>query len=572
MPRKLQVNRLEKEELTYELTVRGIATGNVEEMRRRLSQAIQLEKDGDSLKYPAYPYTFDQDYEEIKKKLDNLTDLVEVFDNAKGSNEALKLETKFSHTLGRLENMMCDDDGNKQIRKSELWALLLSLMEKFNEKIGIYEKRKVHVAVPSALSFVEGQVGASTFQRGLAQASRSSSVGDVNSPHASRNIPGHDGGSSKTIPPHKWNIQRFSGDKKAGMSINAFLERVEELRVARNVSKDTLFSAGIDLFCEKAYQFYKECRDRVNSWDEMVDEFREEYLSSSYEDELFEELQKRTQHSSETIGVYLAVMASYFNRLRCTISEEAKLKIILKNLHPFYLERLKDPLPTSLSDLRICCRSMEARRDMINRYVEPSSRRGNTLEKDLAYHVGSEDSTKNFQPVLDFILDHAQDDERPYLKVSVMGKPLLGLLDSGASSTIIGSKGWTLVNDLGFVVDTTRRLKCKMANGELVESAGECEIPFCVRNRVKLIKVLVVPELPHTLILGTNFWKHMGIVPDLRHNEWSFSSQPLCLDEVDYLRSKTVLTNLQEARLQALLDRSRELMGDQIGCTDLAEH
>ncbi|KAJ8964656.1 hypothetical protein NQ314_004720 [Rhamnusium bicolor] len=213
MPRKMQVNRLEKEELTYELTVRGIATGNVEEMRRRLSQAIQLEKDGDSLKYPAYPYTFDQDYEEIKKKLDNLTDLVELFDNAKGSNEALKLETKFSHTLGRLENMMCDDDGNKQIRKSELWALLLSLMDTFNQKIEIYEKRKVHVAVPSALSFVEGQVGASTFQRGLVQASRSSSVGDVNSPHASGNIPGHDGGSSKTIPPHKWNIQRLWGQE-----------------------------------------------------------------------------------------------------------------------------------------------------------------------------------------------------------------------------------------------------------------------------------------------------------------------------------------------------------------------
>lgn len=403
MSRKMQVNRLDKEELIYELTVRGIATGNVEDMRRRLTQAIQLEKDGDSLKYPAYPYTFDEDYEEVKKKLDSLTDLVEVFDNGKGSNEALKLETKFNHTLGRLENMMCDDDGGKQTKKSELWALLLSLMEKFNEKIGIYEKRKVHVAVPSALSFVEGQVGASTFQQGLAQASRSSSVGDVNPPHDSRDIQGHDGGSNKTLPPHKWNIQRFSGDKKAGMSINAFLERVEELRVARNVSKDTLFSAGIDLFCEKAYQFYKECRDRVSSWDEMVCEFREEYLSSNYEEELFEELQRRTQHPSETIGVYLAVMAGYFNRLRCTISEEAKLKIILKNLHPFYLERLKDPLPSSMADLRICCRSMEARRDIINRYIEPSSHRGKTLEKDLAYvdvteHVTAIESTSQNQP------------------------------------------------------------------------------------------------------------------------------------------------------------------------------
>ncbi|KAJ8934746.1 hypothetical protein NQ314_013216 [Rhamnusium bicolor] len=513
MPRKIQVNRLEKEELTYELT------------------AIQLKKSGDSLKYPAYTYTFDQDYDDIKKKLDSLTDLVEVFDKAKGVN--------------------------------------------FNEKLGIYEKRNVHVATPSALSFVEGQVGASTFQQGLAYASRSSSVGDVNSPM-----------------PVETSL-RFSGDKKPGMSISASLERVEELKVARNVSKDTLYSAGIDLFCNKAYQ--------------------EEYLSSNYyEEELFEEQQKMTQHSSEIIGVYLAVMVGYFNRLRCTISKEEELKIILKNFHPFYLERLKDPLPMSISDLSICCRSMEARREMINRYV--ASRRGNSLEKDLAYvdvtkhvtaiestshtqlgrslvktitcyncnqperkaigcalprklicfkckneggrlkYVGSEDSAKNLKSVLDFILDHAQEDESPYLKVSVIGKTLLGLLDSGVSSTTIGSKGWKLVKDLGFVVDATRRLKCKMANGELVESAWECEISFCVRNRVKLIKVLVVPELPHTLILGINFWQYMGIVPDLRQNEWLFSNQPVCLDETDHLRSKSVLTTLQEARLQALLD------------------
>lgn len=385
MPRKMQVNRLEKDELTYELTVRGVATGTVEEMRRRLSQAFQLEKDGDSLKYPAYPYTFDQDQDEIKKKLDSLALLVEAFDKGRGSNEALKLETKFNHTLGRLENMVCDDD-SKQEKKSELLALLLSLMDGFTEKLEDFEKTKPYVA-PPALSFLTGQVGAGSFQHGLGHVSASSSLGDEVQRH-----------SSKVIPPHKWNLQRFSGEKKSGMSINAFLERVEELRVARGVSKDTLFSAGIDLFCDKAYQFYKECRERVNSWEEMVSEFRAEYLSSNYEEELFEELQKRTQHSSETIGVYLAVMAGYFNRLRCTMSEETKLRIILKNLHPFYLERLRDPLPTTITELRNCCRGIEARRDMIGKYVEPSSRRNNTLEKDLAFvdvteHVAAVEST-----------------------------------------------------------------------------------------------------------------------------------------------------------------------------------
>lgn len=181
-------------------------------------------------------------------------------------------------------------------------------------------------------------------------------------------------------------------------------------------------------------------------------------------------------------------------------------------------------------------------------------------------------STNKFQPILDFILDHAQNDERPYLKVNIFGRTLLGLLDSGASSTILGSKGWHLLRDLNIPLDMSRKVKCTIANGQSCESIGECEIPISVRNRVKLIKILVVLELPHTLILGANFWRSMGIVPDLRHDEWHFSDSPATIDSVDHLRSQTVLTSLQEARLKALIDRNVALMGNRLGCCDIAEH
>ncbi|KAJ8930989.1 hypothetical protein NQ314_016159 [Rhamnusium bicolor] len=121
------------------------------------------------------------------------------------------------------------------------------------------------------------------------------------------------------------------------------------------------------------------------------------------------------------------------------------------------------------------------------------------------------------------------------------------------------------MRDLNIPLDMSRKVKCTIANGQSCESIGECEIPISVRDRLKLIKVLVVLELPHTLILGANFWRCMGIVPDLRHNEWHFSNQPTTIDSVDHLRSQTVLTSLQEARLQALIDRNVALMGSQLG-------
>ncbi|KAJ8964168.1 hypothetical protein NQ317_016442 [Molorchus minor] len=583
MSRKLQVNRLDKDELSYELTVRGIATGTCEEMRRRLSQALQLEKSGDSLKYPEYPYTFEEDHEVVNKKLQDLTKMLDGFSQGRGSNEALKIRTKFNHVLGRLDNLVCDTV-EKQKTKSEVLAATLTLMDTFDNKVCEYEKRK-GTNVPPSLLYMEEQTEPSTFREDIGRASTSSSLDGVQPAGAAR---------GNQLP---------------------FFEQVEELRVARSVSKETLLNSGIDLFSDRAYQFYKDCRGRVTSWNELVNEFRQEYLSASYDDELFEELQRRTQHSSESIGVYLAIMSSYFGRLRCAISEDTKLKIILRNLHPYYLERLSEPMPSTLAELRSSCRSMEARRDMMKNYVEPPTRRSNALEKDLAYidisedlsaietssqeardqvktnviicyrcsqqgHKANECNSKkitwkrkstlldgrskcvesrystNIQPVLDFIIDHAENDERPYLRVSVMGKSLLGLLDSGASSTIIGGKGWSLVKDLGLVLNNRRKIKCTVANGQQVESAGECEIPFCVRDKVKLIKVLVVPEVPHTLILGTNFWRNMGIVPDLRHNEWYFSDQPICLDVVDHIRTEGRLFKYVKPKYTDLSDGS----------------
>lgn len=41
-----------------------------------------------------------------------------------------------------------------------------------------------------------------------------------------------------------------------------------------------------------------------------------------------------------------------------------------------------------------------------------------------------------------------------------------------------------------------------------------------VKDRTKFIKILGVPDLHHTLILETDLWRVMGVVPNLRSDEW----------------------------------------------------
>lgn len=373
MSRKLIVNRLEKDELEYELKIRGIGVSTVDEMRQRLSLALRYEKSGDSLKYPPYPFKFEEDFDAIEKKFEEVRNLIDVLDNGKSSNEAVKLRTKVNHVLGRIDNMNTDDADEKK-KREDLVVRALTLLEDFDQKIEDNEKKIKEVDAPAGLSILEGGLAAAAFQENIRNVPRSSLHEDT-----------ADTSQLKMIPPHKWDLEKFTGTSRS-ISVTAFFEKIEELSTARRVPKSVLFESGYDLFGDKAYQFYKDCRNRVNSWDELMEEFRREYLPAHHRDVLFEELRRRTQHSSETIGVYLAVMGSYFNRLRCSTSEEAKMAIILKNLHPYYQDRLRDPLPRTLDDLRAVCRRIEAMRDSINNYVEPTtSRRANILERDLAY-------------------------------------------------------------------------------------------------------------------------------------------------------------------------------------------
>lgn len=120
--------------------------------------------------------------------------------------------------------------------------------------------------VPVSLSILEGRLEAQNFQENIGGVPRSSLRDD-----AGETI------QCKMIPPHKWGIDKFTGNSKS-ISITAFFEKVEELSVARNVPKSVLFESGFDLFSDKAYQFYKDCRIRVQTWADLVEEFRQEYL------------------------------------------------------------------------------------------------------------------------------------------------------------------------------------------------------------------------------------------------------------------------------------------------------
>lgn len=393
---KMQVNRLSQDELVYECKIRGIGTGTVESMRHNLAMAIRLERSGESVRYPQYPFTENEDLVAVREKLRNLETQLDTFKNSSSSGAFMKYQSKLMHVLGRLDHVTAEESDDKTIRRSELLAKTLQLMGVLDKKAATFEKSKS--VTPLQLGLMETHSEDETvdgFAAGLTHNRRSTGV-------AIETLTTNQSTPIKPILPNKWDC-KFSGDKK-GLSLSAFLEKVEELRLARNVSKTILLQSGIDLFTGRAYQFYLAYRKEVTNWDEFVALLREEYQSIDYNEKLFEEIRRRTQGPDESIGIYLAIMSGYFKRLTCPISEEVKLKILLRNIAPFYQSQLGLVDVTSLSHLRELCRRLEARKESVEKFTAPA-RKYSALEPDLAYvsldeMVGATDTPSTSREVL----------------------------------------------------------------------------------------------------------------------------------------------------------------------------
>lgn len=161
--------------------------------------------------------------------------------------------------------------------------------------------------------------------------------GNAVSPRTS--TPDRTANTSKTfVPLHKWGIT-FGETKQE--SVNAIIERVEDLARDRGVFHAELLQSALELLKGEPLTFYRANRDSFCSWAELCTGLREEFQKTFYTEELFDEIKRRTQGKDESKGIYLTKMATLFNILGTSISEGTKVNILLRNIsRHFYKSQL----------------------------------------------------------------------------------------------------------------------------------------------------------------------------------------------------------------------------------------
>lgn len=88
------------------------------------------------------------------------------------------------------------------------------------------------------------------------------------------------------------------------------------------------------------------------------------------------------------------------------------------------------------------------------------------------------------------------------MEILVLGHPILGLLDSGATRIIVGRLGYDILVNLGLKLDQSTSSICTVANGQSCSVSGIFRTPVALLNKIHITDILFVLELSHTLILG----------------------------------------------------------------------
>lgn len=162
---------------------------------------------------------------------------------------------------------------------------------------------------------------------------------------------------------------------------------------------------------------------------------------------------------------------------------------------------------------------------------------------------------------------NVEGDNRPYLKVDVMGFEFKGLLDSGASCTILGKDGLKLIKKLN-LIGRPSKVAMSTADGTLHMAACAVDVSYRIKNKVRVLSTLVIPSMTKTLILGIDFWNAFNIKPRIGKLEVAVVEN-VVVNEDSY---QIPLTQVQIDKLDEVVKQFPRSRDDFIGCTNIVSH
>lgn len=435
----MEVNRLHSDELIYEIRIRGIPLGRVvSDNRIILREALRRERLGEQPTFNTDSVNTESEIAICDGKLADLAEAIQTSGTGEGLTSYNRFYPRLVHIRSRLRRLNFEGSNTQFTSKYEglirlCEALLLAVQDLANEQnannlvhvdslidhplpagvnASIIDQPNVllpnvtqprpslesHIIRTQPISDIwESNLDPREFQASqpphmsspirqqvehsrMSQRIRNVNFRDDDTHYLDRTSNFRDCNRGQ-MAINKWNVH-FEGHS----GVSSFLERIEELRIARGLTRNHLFIAAVELFKGDALIWYRSVRPNLRDWDDLVGKLRNAFLPCDYENSLWEEIRSRTQGAEERVVIFIAAIENLFNRLPNKPSEISRILIIRRNLLPAIQTQLALENYYTIEELSRSARLIEDAKLVSARYRPPPTQTNQILEPDLAYH------------------------------------------------------------------------------------------------------------------------------------------------------------------------------------------
>lgn len=395
----MEVTRLTKDELLYEVGVRGSklspSSAKVKDLRTLLGRLLKEELKGEGLEDALLPVVVEEEVAILGCKLEEASSMLEVIKESKGKpeevvSESIRLRTLTSHCNRRLVRLLSNASQEEKKSVKPLFVILKDLVKEFRE----CGEEPVYAA-STVMTVSSASEATGTRNSKSKSKSKHSSGSESEDEEGRRKEKPERGRVPKDV--HKWNIH-FSGEEN--QNVLSFIMDVEEKAKWKCIDLNCLIACASEFFKGDAKTWYRSVKAKIDSWEEMKIALRKEYLPLDYYDNLWDEIRARKQGQNESVGTYIANMIALFDRLEMVepVHEEVMLKTMIKNLAPFYTEHLALTPVLSIDQLKALGKKLEVSKLRVETYegrkgrkVEPEFvAKGNRVRKPTVSEVVSD--------------------------------------------------------------------------------------------------------------------------------------------------------------------------------------
>ncbi|XP_055585046.1 uncharacterized protein LOC129737905 [Uranotaenia lowii] len=366
-------------------------------------------------------------------------------------------------------------------------------------------------------------------------------------------------------PLHRWKIEEYGGENDI-RKLGEFLNQVKMYATTEGMDDATLLRVVKQLLKGRAFEWYTRSYRSMFTWEAFKTGIKNEFLPSHYSEIFKQDLYLRFQGANESFTSFYRDLIAIFDIIEPPMPESEKLFILKSHLNTDFVPIAAASQVSSVQQLVKVCKDFEVSRSyaMKNRspsnvlrsswqkpFHPPNNRpsgfnaqpqqnlyRNNIVRQQVHMVEGnfpeqlSDMTAEEYQErelaqfdtamnnaeevatieeeVASLIINPIDTDNRQYAEIKVLGLTLQGLLDSGATCTLIGGELTKISDQLG--------LKKYPVKGEIrtVDNSPHqvsyfTYLPIAYNNKTHTLPVLFIESMPKSLILGMDFWDVFGV-------------------------------------------------------------